>query len=319
MQIVILAAGKGTRMKSSLAKVLHQVYFVPMVHHVLNATKALNPAQQIVVVGHQQEKVKAALADYDLVYAEQKEQLGTGHAVLSAENLIRNKGGMVLILCGDTPLIKAATLQAMIDDHVAGQCKLTVMTTIVDNPANYGRIISADADSLVQIVEEKDASTEQKKICEINAGIYCVDVDFLYNALHQVGTDNQQGEVYLTDIVEIANNSGIIVRKFVCADNTEILGVNSRRELSLAHEVLQLRYHYELMDSGVTIYQPDTVTIESTVKVGPDTVIYPNVILLGDTVIGRDCIFESLSYLKNCRISDGVTISAGTCLKNVNM
>ncbi len=314
-----MAAGKGTRMKSSLAKVLHQVYFVPMVHHVLNATKALNPVQQIVVVGHQQQRVKEALVDYDLVYAEQKEQLGTGHAVLSAENLISNKGGMVLILCGDTPLIKAATLQAMIDNHIAGQSVLSVMTTIVDNPADYGRIISNDDNLLVRIVEEKDASSKQKKICEINAGIYCVDVDFLYNALHQVGTDNQQGELYLTDIVEIANNSGISVHKFVCPDSTEILGVNSRRELSLAHEVLQLRYHYELMDSGVTIYQPGSVTIESTVNIGPDTVIYPNVVLRGETVIGRDCIIESLSYLNNCLIGDEVTISAATCLQNVKM
>ncbi len=316
MQILVLAAGKGTRMKSSLAKVLHQVYFSPMIHHVLKATKELNPSQQIVVVGHQRERVKDALADYDLVYAEQNEQLGTGHAVLSAEELMRNKGGVVMILCGDTPLITSATLQAMIDQHVVGQNMLTVMTTIVDNPVNYGRIISSVDDSLLQIVEEKDATPQQKNICEINAGIYCVDVDFLCNALHQVGTDNQQGEVYLTDIVEIANKCGVTVHKYVCGDSSEILGVNSRRELALAHDILQLRFHHELMDSGVTIYQPNTVTIEPNVKVGPDTIIYPNVILQDHTEIGCECVVGSLSCLENCRIGDRAVIGSSTYMKN---
>jgi bifunctional UDP-N-acetylglucosamine pyrophosphorylase/glucosamine-1-phosphate N-acetyltransferase len=306
-------------MKSSLAKVLHQVYFAPMIHHVLNATKELKPSQQIVVVGHQQERVKEALVDYDLVYAEQKEQLGTGHAVLSAEELMREKGGVVMILCGDTPLITSASLQAMIDGHVGGQSVLTVMTTIVEDPVNYGRVISAADNSLLQIVEEKDASLQQKKICEIYAGIYCVDVEFLCNSLQQVGTDNQQGEVYLTDIVEIATKSGITVQKFVCDDSNEILGVNSRRELALAHDALQLRYLQELMDSGVTVYQPDTVTVESTVKVGSDTIIYPNVILRGETIIGSECVVDSLSYLDNCRIGDNVVIGADTCLKDIEI
>jgi len=309
-QILVLAAGKGTRMKSSLAKVLHQVYFEPMIHHVLQATSPLKPDQQRIVVGHQQERVRESLVDYDVVFVEQKEQLGTGHAVLAAEELMRKSGGTVMILCGDTPLIRSTTLQKMIEGHVAANSVLTVMTTIVDNPTNYGRIISAADDSLMKIVEDKDASSQQKKICEINGGIYCVDVDFLCNALHQVGTDNQQGEVYLTDIVVIANKSDILVQKFVCSDSKEILGVNSRRELALAHEILQLRFLYGLMDAGVTIYQPETVTIESTVSVGPDTIIYPNVILRGDTKIGCDCVVESLSYLDNCRIGDGVTIGS---------
>ncbi len=318
-QTLVLAAGKGTRMKSLLAKVLHQVYFAPMIHHVLKATELLHPHQQIIVVGHQQERVKEVLGDYDVVFAEQKEQLGTGHAVLSAERLMRETGGTVMIICGDTPLIRSSTLRKMLDHHRDFKGILSVMTTIVDNPANYGRIISAADGSLLRIVEEKDATSEQRRIREINGGIYCVNVDFLCKALHQVGTDNKQGEVYLTDIVEIANNSGIFVRRFVCEDSNEILGVNSRRELALAHEVLQLRYLYELMDSGVTVYQPQTVTVESTVNVGPDTIIHPNTVIRGDTEIGRDCIVESMSCLDNCRLGDGVTIGASSYLRNVTI
>jgi len=311
-QVLILAAGKGTRMKSSKAKVLHEVFYAPMIHHVLNAVNPLDADQQIVVVGHQQDTVKESLAGYDVVYAEQKEQLGTGHAVLSAEELLMVTSGVVMILCGDTPLVRTETLQEMLELHFGSKSQVTVMTTTLDNPRNYGRIISDENGYVLQIVEEKDASSAQRSISEVNAGIYCVDVDFLCRTLKKVGTDNQQGEVYLTDIVEVATGDGLHVSKFVCQDSDEILGVNSRIELAQAHAALQDRYHRFLMMSGVTLYQPSTIVIENTVSIALDTIIYPNVSISGSTIIGHNCLIESFTDIKDCHIGNHVTIGTGS-------
>lgn len=245
---LVLAAGKGTRMKSAKAKVLHDVFFVPMIHHVLDALAPLPLAETIVVTGHQSQEVRDSLESYDLLFAYQEEQLGTGHAVLAARELLVNlQSGAVLILCGDTPLIRTETLQEMLVQHFNQSARLTVMTTILDDPTNYGRIITDQQGNILRIVEEKDASVVQKKIQEINAGIYCVNIDFLYDALNRVGTDNQQGEIYLTDIIEIAEKSGLRVNKFICHDSDELLGVNSRGDLAVANKRLQERRNRQLI------------------------------------------------------------------------
>ncbi len=238
---LILAAGKGTRMKSDKAKVLHEVLTAPMVHHVIDAVIPLHPARIVLVVGHQHEAVREALAGYNVTFALQQEQLGTGHAVLAARHLLPALDAQVLILCGDTPLIRTETLRAMLQDHAASGASLTIMTTELDNPTGYGRVLKGVDGGVHGIVEEKDASEAQRRIREINAGIYLVEVAFLFAALDQVGTNNAQGEMYLTDIVGLAVNAGVVVRTFRCADSEETLGVNSPTELALANARMQER------------------------------------------------------------------------------
>lgn len=305
---LVLAAGKGTRMKSNKAKVLHEVFFAPMIHHVIDALQPLSLREIVVVVGHQRQQVEETLQHADVVFAHQEKQLGTGHAALVAENLLAGREGVVLILCGDTPLIRSETLREMVEQHTAKGAKLTVMTTQLDDPTNYGRIVTDSSGNIQAIVEQKDATPEQQQIREINAGIYCVDIGFLYEALPKIGTDNQQGEVYLTDVVGIANGAGRAVNRFVCNDSGELLGVNSRVELAVAHARLQERRNRELMAEGVTLLSPESIWIEKTVSIGADTVIHPNVHVHGKTVIGNNCVVGPFCLMRDCIVGDGATI-----------
>ncbi|MGB5685749.1 MAG: sugar phosphate nucleotidyltransferase, partial [Candidatus Electrothrix sp.] len=293
---VILAAGKGTRMKSDQAKVLHELFFKPMLHHVLESVAATDIGHLAVIVGHQREKVLASLQEaptpYQFTPVVQEEQLGTGHAVLCAESACAS-ADLVMILCGDTPLIRSETLQAMIDRHQASKSVLTLMTTVLDNPFGYGRIITDAEGGVVAIVEQKDASAEQRALQEINAGIYLVDADFLFSALQQVGTDNSQGEVYLTDIVSIATKQGHRVEKFVHPPAIDVLGVNSRVELAQAHSELQMRHNREIMLSGVTMYGPETILISPDCQVGQDCVVQAGVQITGSAKIGSRVLVGS--------------------------
>jgi len=304
IHVIVLAAGKGTRMKSDLAKVLHPVFFAPMVCHVLDAVRHLAPAETVVVTGHQAARVEEVLASYPVTFARQGEQLGTGHAVLTAEGSLHGKNGVVVILCGDTPLILPATLQAMVESHLRQQSTLTVMTTIVPDPTHYGRIVANPQGGIERIVEEKDAGEVERKILEVNAGIYCVDLAFLFAALKQVGTDNKQGEVYLTDIVAIARRQGLEVGRFVCPDPLEITGVNSRVELARANTFMQQRRNQALMLAGVTMMHPDSIFIENSVVIGRDTEIHSHCVLAGNTVIGESCRLEPFCKLVDCRVQD---------------
>ncbi len=303
-------------MKSRLAKVMHEIFFAPMIHHVLDAVQTLALDQTVVVIGHQKKLVREALKNYPTTTAVQEEQLGTGHAVLSAEDELRKTGGTVLILCGDTPLIRAATLRQMLQAHRDAAGKLTIMTTRLADPTNYGRIICDKAGLITKIVEEKDASAAQKRIDEINAGIYCVDADFLFRALKKVGSDNSQGEVYLTDIVAIANQDGQKVNKYVNQDAEEVLGVNSRVELARAHKTLQHRRNRALMLDGVTLLDPDSIFIEKHVAIGRDTNIHPNVIITGNSTVGEKCRLDAGVVIHNCHLGKGVTIGPYSCLEN---
>ncbi|MBU0966620.1 MAG: NTP transferase domain-containing protein [Proteobacteria bacterium] len=320
VSVVILAAGKGTRMKSAQAKVMHEVFFKPMIHHVLDALTPLHIHQTVVVTGHQAEKVEHACSGYDVSFVRQLEQLGTGHAVLAAESaLLSVATDVVMILCGDTPLIRPETLQSMLNEHLTGSHKLTVMTTVVDEPTNYGRIILSNSGYVQAIVEEKDASPQQKKINEINAGIYCVEKHFLFTALQGVGTDNKQGEVYLTDIIAIAHSSGLQVQRFFCQQSEETLGVNSRYELSLAHATLQRRFLRKLMDQGVTCVLPETITISGEVEIGRDTIISPNVAISGKTKIGENCRVAPFSCLVDSQLGDNVSIGEFSYLNGITV
>ncbi len=305
---LILAAGKGTRMKSDLAKVLHEVFYVPMIYHVLDAVNTLSVDRTVVVVGHQKDRVEDSLQDYSVSFVEQREQLGTGHAVMCAREQLLKKPGTVLILCGDIPLIKPQTLSKMLEKHHATSFPLTVMTTKLEDPTNYGRIVCDSDGKVLRIVEEKDASPQEKMINEINAGIYCADTKFLFEALDQVGSDNSQGEIYLTDIVDIANKSGHLVNAFVAQEPLEVLGVNSRIELALAHKSMQQNRNEELMASGVTLIDPDSTYVRMQVSIENDTVIHPGVHISGDTKIGKHCIIEPYTQIIDCCIGDNVTI-----------
>ncbi len=312
---LVLAAGKGTRMKSNKAKVLHEIFFAPMIQHVIDALESLSLREIIAVVGHQRQEVESALQGSPVSFAYQEEQLGTGHAVLAAGEKLAGKEGTVLILCGDTPLIRTDTLRTMLDQHAARGAKLTVMTTTLEDPTNYGRIVVDPEGNILAVVEEKDATAEQRLIKEVNAGIYCAEIGFLYEALPKIGTDNKQGEVYLTDIVEITNKSGLPINRFLCPDPEEVLGVNSRVELAVAHARLQERRNREFMTEGVTLLGPESIWIGKGVTIGTDTVIHPNVHISGQTVIGKGCVIEPFTVMRDCQLGNEVTIGAFSYLE----
>jgi len=316
---VILAAGKGTRMKSDKAKVLHTLFFKPMLHHVLDTVSATDVDGLAVVVGHQREQVLASLAEAPVSYTftpvVQEEQLGTGHAVLCAESACASSD-LVMILCGDTPLICPETLQAMIDQHLASKTILSLMTTVLDNPFGYGRIVTTPEGGVVEIVEQKDASIEQQAIQEINAGIYLVDREFLFSSLQQVGTDNSQGEVYLTDIVSIATEQGHRVEKFVHRPAIDVLGVNSRVELAQAHNELQMRHNQEVMLTGVSMYGSESILIGPDCQIGQDTVLHAGVQITGASLIGKEVKIASGAVIHNCQLGAGAVIGAHAVLSN---
>ncbi len=315
---VVLAAGKGTRMKSNVAKVLHQVFFRPMLHHVLDAVHNTGIEQCAVIVGHQREAVEQAMAPFGVDTVVQEQQLGTGHAVLCAENACSSKDE-VLILCGDTPLIRPETLREMIETHHRKQANLTLMTTLLDSPFGYGRILHDDQGRIQAIVEEKDATDEQRQIKEINAGIYLANRSFLFAALRQVGTNNAQGEVYLTDIVALANQQNLRVHTFVHPHPIDVLGVNSRVELSQAQATLQQRRNLELMLAGVTLESPETILVSGDCSIGPDSHLQPNVRLSGGTTLGTGCLIETGAALKSCHLGERVTIGANSVLRNCSL
>lgn len=319
LSILILAAGKGTRMKSDKAKVLHEVFFAPMVHHVIKAALPLNPRQTIAIIGHQQSAVENTLQSFNVETAVQEQQLGTGHAVLTAETTVISDADAIMILCGDIPLIRTETLQAMYSFHCQRSAKLTLMTTILDNPTNYGRILCNTDGNVQGIVEQKDATKEQLDIREINAGIYCVDKTFLFSSLKNVGTNNSQGEVYLTDIVGLAVKKGYVVEKYTTDSPIDVLGVNSRIELADAEHELQLRRNRELMLQGVTMRSPDSISVSPNSSIGQDSVIEFGVHISDGCEIGQSCTVEQGTILKNCRIGENVTIGPYSCLEDTTI
>ncbi len=312
---VILAAGKGTRMKSDKAKVLHDVFFKPMVHHVLDSVQELSVSQTAVIIGHQKEKVIQSLGNYTYTPVIQEEQLGTGHAVICAEKACID-ADYVLILCGDTPLLRSETLNSLIQHHLTSQAEVSLLTTTLTNPYGYGRILKDATDNVVGIVEEKDASEEQQEIKEINAGVYMVSKDFLFSALKQVGTDNSQQEVYLTDIIAIASRQNLPIQSYNHPVPIDVLGVNSRVELAQAHQELQLRCNQTLMLSGITMLDPETILIEPTVQFAGDCLIHGGVQITGKTTIANSTTLSTGAVIHDCIIEDGAFIGPHAVLEN---
>jgi len=308
--VIILAAGKGTRMKSEKAKVLHEIGGKSLLYYVLEASRKLEADKTIIVVGHQANTVKEAFSGKDVIFVEQKEQLGTGHAVMQAEKVLKGFKGNILILSGDVPLITLETLKGLIDVHRKNRATLTVLTAEPENPYGYGRIIKDAKGNIKKIVEEKDASAVEKKVREINTGIYCVASEFLFKALKEITPKNVQKEYYLTDIVGIAVKSRKKATTHKTADFKEVMGINSRLELAEAELIQRTSTLKGLMKNGVTIIDPACTYISSSVKISADTIIFPGAMISGETAIGSGTLIGPGCIISDAKIGDGVNIKA---------
>ena len=310
IHIVVLAAGKGTRMKSGLPKVLHRALGEALIDHVLASAATLSPASITVIIGHQTKLLRDHFSSTGspVQLALQEPQLGTGHALLQAEPFLTGKVGTVLHLSGDVPLQTPATVQALVKHHRARGAAATVLTAEIERPDGYGRIVREDG-AISAIVEHKDASEETRKIREINSGVYAFDLSPLFDALRKVGSANAQGEHYLPDLVRIFRSNGLPVETFRLQDAREILGVNSRKELAEVSAILRDRKNDELMTSGVTIIDPATTWVEADVTVGADTILHPGIYLEGKTTVGSGCEVHSGVRIIDSTIGDRVTIN----------
>ena len=302
---IILAAGEGKRMKSNIAKPLQQAAGKALVEWVLDTAEETGSDENIVVIGHKAEDVKAYLGDR-AKYAYQYEQLGTGHAVMQGIESIKDVDGTVMVLYGDSPLIEAETLKRVREDHSKKMRAATVITAIADEPYGYGRIVRENGE-IVRIVEQKDASEDEQKITEVNSGMYFFDIQKLKESLSKITNDNSQGEYYITDVIEIMLSEGEKVGAYV-TDLEQTMGVNDKLPLSQVGKILNRRKVEALMLAGVTIIDPDKVQVTTNVKVGRDTVLYPGTVLEGDTVIGENCVIGSNTSLNNCKVGNNTKI-----------
>ena len=308
---IILAAGKGTRMKSKLHKVLHQVCGKTMVEHVLTQLQAADIQNIVTVVGYGADTVKDALGD-QVRYALQKQQLGTGHAVMQTEDLLGELAGQTLVVSRDTPLFTAATFNHLFQYHEQRHAAVTILTSKAPDPTGYGRIVRNEIGIVERIVEQKDASVEEQAIHEINTGVYCFDNQKLFAALKRLTNDNAQGEYYLTDVIGILKEEGEIVTAYQMEDFDESMGVNDRSALAKATKIMQKRINTQLMKDGVTLVDPETAYIDTDVQIGQDTVIEGNVVIKGRTTIGADCLIGAGSRIEDSTLHDDVTIMSST-------
>ncbi len=310
LEVVILAAGLGTRMKSSTIKILHRAAGRPIIDYVLDLASDLSSRPPVMIVGYQRDQVQKTVGDRAR-FAVQEEQKGTGHAVLMAAEQVDPKN-RVMILSGDVPLTRIETLRSLLDEHERAGNALTLLTMKPDDPAKYGRIVRDAKGAVNRIVEWKDASDTEKTIDEVNAGIYVFNGEHLFENLRNLKPENAQKEYYLTDLLQVIRDAGHRVGAVVAEDPTEALGVNSRAELALVENEIQQRVVARLMSEGVTFRNPSTVVIDSTVTIGPDTVVYPFVTLEGTTRIGEGCVIDPGVHLNNVTVGDDVHLKTGT-------
>ena len=305
---IVMAAGKGTRMKSKKSKLVQKIYGKEVVKRAVENAKKAGVNEIVAVVGYMKEEVMAVLGD-DVKYAYQEEMLGTGHAVMQAKEYLQGKKGKVLVLNGDVPLIRPETLNKLLEKSIENKEYATLLTAIYDNPTGYGRIVRDEGGNISAIVEEKDTTEEQKEIKEINAGIYCFDIEELLLALDKISPNNAQGEYYLTDVIQIMNEKGLKTGAVIVEDNTEILGINDRIQLEMLTKVLQMRINTEQMKKGVTIEDINTTYIYDDVEIGMDTVIHPNTTIKSGVQIGEDCEIGPNAYIREgCKLANNVKI-----------
>ncbi|MCK8817032.1 bifunctional UDP-N-acetylglucosamine diphosphorylase/glucosamine-1-phosphate N-acetyltransferase GlmU [Natroniella sulfidigena] len=310
---ITLAAGKGTRMKSSLPKVLHQVAGKSMVQHVVDTAGQLTPQHNLVIVGYKADQVKAD-TDGKIEFVKQEQQLGTGHAVMQAKEELIDFSGVVLVLYGDTPLLTSETLQQLIEQHQTEEAAATILTTKVDDPTGYGRIVRDQSDYVTKIVEEKDTTAEEAKINEINTGICCFESDLLWDCLAKLDTDNAQGEYYLTDVPEILVDQGHSVSALSISDTQQTIGVNTRKHLAEAEQILRQRICNYHLENGVTIIDPANTYIDSEVEIGQDSIIYPFTFLEGKTKLGSEVIIGPQTRIIDSMIGNQVEIKSSTII-----
>jgi bifunctional UDP-N-acetylglucosamine pyrophosphorylase / glucosamine-1-phosphate N-acetyltransferase len=308
IHVVILAAGKGTRMKSARPKVLHRVAGQTLIAHVLSCAAAMHPRSTTIVIGHQAEALTAALEGYpSLTFVVQEPQLGTAHALMTTEQALAGKRGLLVLLSGDVPLLTAETLQTLVDRHEQTGASATIVTAVVDNPHGYGRIVRT-GERIARIVEQKDASPAEQQIREINSGIYAFSLDGLFDAVRSIAAENAQNEYYLPDLVAIYRQRGLIVETVIVSNPDEIRGINSRTELAAVSRIVRNQKNAELMASGVTIEDPATAYVDAGVTIGADTILHPGVSLEGKTTIGAGCEIHSGSRIVDSTIGNRVQI-----------
>lgn len=316
---IVMAAGKGTRMKSKNSKLVHQIYGKELVKRSVENAKKAGIEEVIAIVGYQKEQVQLVLQD-SVKYAYQEEMLGTGHAVMQAKEYLKGKNGKVVILNGDVPILRPSTIKHLIEKSIERKEYATVLTAIYDNPYGYGRIIRDEGGSIKAIVEEKDATEEEKKIKEINSGIYCFDINELLLALEKITPNNVQGEYYLTDVINIMNEKGLKTGAVIVEDNTEILGVNDKIQLELLTRVLRTRINTEHMKNGVTIEDMNTTYIYDDVEIAPDTVIHPNTTIKSGVKIGENCEIGPNAYIREgSELADNVKIGSFVEIKKAHI
>jgi bifunctional UDP-N-acetylglucosamine pyrophosphorylase/glucosamine-1-phosphate N-acetyltransferase len=307
VHVAILAAGKGTRMKSALPKVLHRVAGLPMIDYVLAAADALRPQSTVMVIGHMADAVRTSLSHHaGLTFVVQEPQLGTAHALLTTEPVLAGATGTLILLSGDVPLLRSQTLQTLVERHTRGGAAASVVSAVVDDPHGYGRIVRS-GDQIARIVEEKDASPAERAIAEINSGIYAFALKGLFDAVRGIASENAQREYYLPDLIAIYRRQGRTVETLQ-VDANEIRGINGRGELAALSRLVRNEKNETLMAAGVTLEDPATTYIDRDVTIGPDTVVHPGVSIEGASVIGTGCEIHSGSRLVNARIADGATI-----------
>jgi len=319
---IILAAGLGKRMKSDTPKVLHPVAGRPMLFYPVQVIKNLGLKKAIIIVGHKAEKVMEILdselrtPNSELKFVKQEPQLGTGHAVLCAENVLKAWKGDILILSGDVPLITKQTILGLLDLHAKKKAAISFISTVIADPSGYGRVLRDENNSVKRIVEDKDSSIEEKAINEINTGIYCINAQFLFSGLKNIKRENAQGEYYLPDLIEMAAKAKQKVACLTHINPAEVMGINNRIELAQANGVMRERINNELMLSGVSLIDPETTYIHYGVKIGKDTTIYPNVFLEGNTNIGKGCLIEQGCMIQNSHIGDGSKIKSNSVIES---
>ena len=308
---IILAAGDGTRLKSSMPKALHQVCGKPIIVHVLSTLADLPLRKRVIVVGYQREQIQAAFEDDPVMaFAVQEERLGTGHAVMAAREQYQGFCGDVLVVSGDTPLIRAATIRKLVERHRHQDAAATVLTADLPDPEGYGRILRNPDDTVLGIREHKDANIYELKITEVNTGTYVFDSMELFPSLDQITPDNKQHEYYLTDVIQVLVKEDKRVEGYLARDPTETMGVNSRIQLAEAERILRQRIRERHMLAGVSLLDPASTFIDESVEIGRDTIIYPNTYLWGRTTIGGECRIGPQTQLCDCRVGDRAVVNA---------
>ena len=308
LAVLVLAAGKGTRMKSRIPKILHPILGIPMIKYVLNSVNELKPDKVILVVGKDDDKVKSELENYRVEYTYQSEQLGTGHAAKCAESALKRFNGNILIVNGDFPLITSKTLKNFLKHHINNRSGLSLMIAELENPTGYGRIIRDNLGNIADVIEEKDCTTTQKKIKEINAGSYLVESKILWQCLDKISDNNAQNEYYLPDMVRISLIRGIKISAYESNNSEEMIGINDRYQLYMVESIMKMRINKGLMQAGVHIIDPASTYISPLSSINQDTTIYPNSFVIGESVIGENTVIGASTWIEDSKIGKNVHI-----------